>query len=227
MKLSVRFAQRWASNNQHNHRKKLAMHTQPHISRNDFLFAGINGLLFGLMLPVIVGNGTTYEIPLALSAISFALLAVCGVGVGYILSRIKPFFFQLAKFGATGAANFAIDIGVLSLLINITEITRGIEFTLFKAIAFLTATVNGYLWNKYWSFGDRSSDDLGTEFSKFLTVSGIGFFLNVGIASLLNNIIGQHVSIDPRLWTTISAAIASVAVIMWNFLGYKFLVFKR
>lgn len=197
------------------------------LSPYDLLFAGVNGFIFGLMVPIVAKASLSVEISLILSGLTFSAVAISGILVGYILYHIKPFFFQLSKFCATGAANFAIDLGVLNLFIVITGVTRGFEFGMFKAIAFVVATLNSYAWNKYWSFGDRADSDINRELAKFMTISGLGFVLNVSVASFMNNIIGQFVAIDPRIWATISAVIASISVIVWNFLGYKFLVFKK
>ena len=97
------------------------------LTSRDILFAAINGLIFGALLPVVLKN-----MNIAISAnkgfviaIAFTLLAAVGVYIGYLLSKYIKVFFQIAKFGAVGAANFAVDIGILNLLIFITGIAAG------------------------------------------------------------------------------------------------------
>lgn len=68
------------------------------------------------------------------------------------------------------------------------------------------------------------------EFLQFLVVSVIGFFINVGTASLVVNVIGPIGpvgGVSPVLWANIGAVIATLASMTWNFLGYKFIVFKN
>lgn len=202
----------------------------------DILFAAINGAIFGLMLTFVLANMdvSSFTLPVIgeitlsplLSTFIFAIVGVIAVLAGALLSYIKPFFFQLSKFGVVGISNTAIDFGILNLLIMVTGIYAGIAYSIFKIISFLGATVNSYLWNKFWSFEDHSRDDLKEEFLKFITVSGIGIVINVGVASLIN-MVGPYGDIDPKGWANISAAIATITVLTWNFLGYKLFVFKK
>ena len=45
--------------------------------------------------------------------------------------------------------------------------------------------------------------------------------------SLINNGGWNHAAVSARAWANIAAVGASVAAIVWNFLGYKFIVFRR
>ena len=201
------------------------------LTKKDIFFAGINGAIFGLLLPVVMRSfNVSNQPPYLLMVVFFILLAIIGVLVGYFLAKnIKPFFFQLTKFGATGAANFAVDIGILALLVIIFYPQGNIpttSFAIFKTISFVLATINSYIWNKYWSFQDKESSDILQEFGKFILVSSIGLVLNVIVATIVKSLHGLT-DLDPKTWAAISAMVASVAVLTWNFIGYKFLVFKK
>ncbi|MBI2507244.1 MAG: GtrA family protein [Candidatus Niyogibacteria bacterium] len=135
-------------------------------------------------------------------------------------------FKQFAKFFAVGLLNTAIDFGVLNLLIFITDITSGIYFSVFKAASFIVASVNSYIWNRLWVFGSREKRT-GREFAQFLTVSIIGAALNVGAASFVVNYITPQFGFGPKLWANIGAVAGTAAGLIWNFLGYKFVVFKE
>jgi putative flippase GtrA len=202
------------------------------LTKRDLLFGGINGLVFGLLLPVVMKSfNVTNQPPYLLTVGFFVSLAVVGVYVGYLLSKVKFFFFQLAKFGATGAANFALDIGVLSALIFIFYPQTGaiiptLFYALFKIISFTLANINSYLWNKFWSFEDKHKKDTAREFGKFILVSVIGLIINATVATSINSLQGQMVA-DPKTWAAVSAILASIVGMGWNFIGYKFLVFKK
>lgn len=203
--------------------------TKISISSKDILFGAINGLIFGALLPVVLKN---MNISVSASksviiAVFFALLAAAGIYIGYLLSKIIPFFFQFAKFGAIGAANFAVDIGILNLLIFLSGVAVGIPYTIFKVISFTFAVTNSYLWNKFWAFKKESTKETGKEFFQFIVISIIGLILNAVIASFLVNVMGPLGSIKVKTWASVSAAFASVCVMAWNFVGYKFWVFKK
>jgi len=199
------------------------------INKGDIVYASINGLIFGVLIPVVLKNlGMQMTLPkYVVIAIFFMVLAAIGVYIGYLLSKVFGFFFQLAKFGAVGAANFAVDFGVLNLLIFITGVANGWGFTLFKSISFIVAVTNSFFWNKKWTFGKKGQKDTGREFAQFLLVSVIGLLLNAGLASLIVNLIGPLGGIGLKTWANIGTAAASIFVLVWNFLGYKFFVFKK
>ena len=199
----------------------------------DLFFASINGLFIGIFAPFIFQN-IRVALPVSHTIFAFVLTVVCvlGIAVGYFLSRLSPklgFFFQLAKFGLIGTTNFVVDLGIFSLFIWATGITEGSPIIFFKVISVSVAIINSYIWNKFWSFGEQETDEatLRKQFLQFLAVSVSGLVLNTAITSSLINFVGGAVSIAPATWATISSAIASVVVLSWNFIGYKFFVFKR
>ncbi len=154
-------------------------------------------------------------------------LAAIGVYGTFRLGRRHPVLFQFGKFITIGLSNSAIDFGILNLLIFLTEVERGYLYSLFKAVSFTVAVTNSYLWNKFWTFDSHEAKETGRQFFQFLIISSVAFGINVMIASFIVNIIGPVGEISPRLWANIGAFIAIVISVFWNFLGYKFIVFKR
>jgi putative flippase GtrA len=61
-------------------------------------------------------------------------------------------------------------------------------------------------------------------------VSCVGFAINVGIAYMVVNVVSNSFSgldIPDKLWGNIGAVAATAASMVWNFIGYKFIVFKK
>ncbi len=154
-------------------------------------------------------------------------LATLGVYVTFHLGRRRPVLFQFGKFITIGLSNTAIDFGILNLLILLTNVERGYLYSLFKAFSFIVAVTNSYLWNKFWAFESPETKGTGKQFIQFIIISGVGFGINVASASFVVNVIGPVGEISPRLWANIGAFAAIVISIFWNFLGYKFIVFKK
>jgi len=154
------------------------------------------------------------------------LLATFGVYSTFRLGRRNPLFFQFGKFLTIGLSNTSIDFGILNLLMFLTNIESGYLYSLFKAVSFLVAVINSYFWNKFWTF-ENTGTAIGKEVLQFITISGIGFGINVIVASFIVNVIGSVGGISPRLWANIGAFAAILISVFWNFLGYKFVVFKK
>lgn len=134
---------------------------------------------------------------------------------------------QAAKFVLVGILNTLLDFGVLNLLIFASGISSGFGYSLFKGASFTVAVVNSYFLNKLWTFKNQGEGKAKKEFVQFFIVSFIGFSINVGIASLVVNIISPQFGLGPKLWANVGAICATFAAMTWNFLGYKFIVFKN
>ena len=75
----------------------------------------------------------------------------------------------------------------------------------------------------------------GKKFSQFFIVSIIGMLINVTTATIvitylqtpITNILGISLLESKQLWVTISALTGTAVGLLWNFVGYKFIVFKK
>ena len=147
--------------------------------------------------------------------------------LAYVLGKRFLFVFQLAKFALVGALNNFIDLGILSILMALSGISSGWAYSLFKAISFIGGTTNSYFWNKLWTFEKKESQERKKEIFKFFIVAGVGFAINVIIASLVVNVLGPQFGLSARVWGILGAVVATLCGMTWNFLGYKFVVFKK
>jgi putative flippase GtrA len=146
------------------------------------------------------------------------------------LVRKYPIIPQFARFVLIGFMNFFVDIAVLNLLMFMSGISTGTHYTVFKAISFLVAVTFSYFFNKYWTFKDKTKTQQVRQFSQFLFVSIIGMLINVTAASVFVNYIAPTVTfitLSGKLWGNLGAVCGSAAGLLWNFVGYKFWVFKK
>ncbi len=146
-----------------------------------------------------------------------------------ILSRVcNPVFLkQFLKFVVVGIINTAVDFLVLNLEIVLTGITEGPALFALNAISFGIATTNSYFLNKYWTFKDKTQKAQGTKFAQFLIISIIGAIINSSIVYLGATFIEPLFGLSPQLWANVVKIFATGASLIWNFLGYKFIVFKK
>lgn len=153
------------------------------------------------------------------------VLFLFGVLVAGFLAKILRIFYQLAKFVEVGFLNTVIDFGILNLLIWLTGITGGFAIAPLNAISFLCATTNSYFWNKFWTF-KKVGTTPGKEFVQFLIISTIGIGMNTGIVVAGTSLISPFFGLSAGAWANLMKLLATFVAMVWNFLGYKFVVFK-
>jgi putative flippase GtrA len=157
----------------------------------------------------------------------FPILALIGLWICYLLGKKFFWIFQLGKFFLTGSFITAVDVWVLNFLMWVSGIVMGFWFSVFKGISFLIATAVKYLGSKFWIFEKFEVGITLKEISQFLLVTLIGLGINVGVAVFLVNILGPLFEMTKISWASISGIIAAFCTAIWNFLGYKFIVFKK
>jgi len=199
------------------------------LSKRDYLFSLIIGLLDGLILLFIINK--TPDLYFKLAGISnyfwalpliVAIAALIGI---LIFAAIN--LFQIAKFLVAGTLNVFVDTFFSKVLMLAFNIFDGPIALVFKAISFSIATVNSYLWNKFWTFEKKETQGAGKEFVKFYLVTAIGLCINVGAFHIVINVIKPQFGLSVSLWALVGTIVAALASAVWNFLSYKIIVFKK
>jgi len=155
------------------------------------------------------------------------------VGVGFVCAVIQSFPWNRTW-------TFGGETGV-SLWKNVVRLflvgCLGIAALLFVALASRFSApawsylifLAGYLVAEelFWKgFGFHMSDwdHVGHSFTIFFIVTGIGFFIQSGLSALLSTHIHvTHTDLDKNIATALATGVSMV----WNFLGYKVVVFKK
>ena len=141
-------------------------------------------------------------------------------------SRKNPLFVEIRRFGVVGLINTVVDLMVLNTLIFFTHLGRtGIWFSVFKGISFLVAVLNSYLINHAWTFAGSGGRRSATQAGQFLLVSLFGAVINIGSASYVASFILPPSGIV-KYWPSIAALAGTAVALIFNFLGYKHIVFS-
>jgi len=185
------------------------------------------GVAVGLLVqPILTNIGATPAMATRLAVFAaFLILGPLGVFVGYQLGKIKSVLYQFTKFAAVGTLNTLINLGVLNLLIAMTGIASGYGYSWFVLIGFLLATTNSFIWNKLWTFGDTSGVQTKQTLA-FYALTAVGAVINVGVASFIVNGLPSP-GFPAAVWANVGGLVGVAASFLWNFLGYKFFVFKK
>ncbi|MEX2090571.1 MAG: GtrA family protein [Candidatus Paceibacterota bacterium] len=199
-------------------------------SKKDLLFSVITGLITGFAawkIFVFLGQPEVYGVSVIWLQILVPVFWVMGVNLGYFLGRWFGFFNQFGKFAAIGFTNAAVDFGILNLFIAKTGETAGTMYAVFKGTSFIVATFHSYVWNKYWAFDAGQSHGRREEFLKFFSIALLALLINVGIASFVVNFVPPVTGLDNRVWANIGAVVASAAALLFSFVGFRMVVFKK
>ncbi len=209
------------------------------ITKRDIRNIVIIGVLVGLLVqPVILNLGAKIgqDLPVPFLALqiavflAFAILAPVALYIASIVARWVPIVYQIAKFGAVGSLNSFVDFGVLNtlLLLFLSGTQSGALYNVFVGISFIAATTNSYIWNKAWTFNSGEKVERSVkEAVTFYAMTTLVFLVHVSVASYIVNTIGPRTGFSPAAWANIGKLFGIISGMTFNFLSYKFIVFRK
>ena len=155
------------------------------------------------------------------------ILALIAVYIAYLIGRKIFIVFQFAKYATVGFANTAVDFGILNLLMWATGIYSGKMIIVLNSLAFLLAVIHSYLWNKFWAFKTRGRGGVSGQFLQFLAVTIVGILINGAIVYIISTWVTPMFDLSDVAWANAAKVVATVVSLIWNFIGYKFIVFRK
>lgn len=202
-------------------------------TKRDFFLVSIIGILFGLLLIPILENikpafWDLNFINVFLLVAGFFIFANLSLAVAGLLGKKHYALWQFAKYGAGGALSAMLDMGLLNLLSLIFNIFSGPLIIVLNSFSIYAAMTNSYFWNKLWAFKKEGGGIFNLrEYLKFIGVT-LGSLV---IGSLMVYFTTTHISapagISEQLWENIAKLISIPFVVAWNFVLYKFVIFKQ
>lgn len=156
------------------------------------------------------------------------IISLICLWLAYLIGRKILFVFQAAKFLLVGALATVIDLKIFELLVWGFSLVLSANYLIIpKVISFILSTCAKYWGNKYWAFEHSSKENQGQEIIKFFTVTLIGLLADVGFFFYFVKILGPQFGTPLEVWIKLSVILAAACAAAWNFLGYKFIVFKK
>ena len=127
---------------------------------------------------------------------------------------MKLIIFQATKHIIVGIFATLVDLLFFEILIWVFPAGA----LIIKAVSFIASTLIKYGGNKYWAFEQHQKEYWQKEAMVFFFITLVGLGIDItAFFYLTHQLIGQAVSV----------LLAAVIAGAWNFLGYKFLVFKK
>ena len=212
------------------------------MTKKDYYLSLLAGFLIGLLLlPILRAAKPELYDRLFIAIVPFFLIGTpLGIAIAHRIGTKISAIWQIAKFAVIGVLNTLVDLGTLSLLIFLFRKIFVIEstdiifpllgitiYSIYKSASFIAANINSYYWNKYWTFDQSIKEKTRAEFLQFFAVSLVGFLINVTVASVVFKSVTPFAGFNSDQWGLIGAAAGSILGLVWNFVGYKFIVFKK
>jgi len=195
----------------------------------DIILAIITGLGVGFLFTWLLKNSKFYLPFLSWTLpLFFPFLALFCLWIAYLIGKKYLFVYQLAKFLLIGACFAIFDLIILNILMERFGIRKEeeLKYALFVTISFVIATTAKYIFDKYWAFEQKEKRELGKEFLKFFIITLISGGIQVGSASLIFSAIAPFF-VNELIAGNIGKIGGITLASAWNFVGYKFFVFKK
>ena len=121
---------------------------------------------------------------------------------------------QLFRYAIVGGVSFVVDYGLLYLL---TE-RVGLHYILSATISFITGLIVNYLISIHWVFRTHKLQNRTTEFLLYAIIGIVGLFFNNLLLYVFTDCVQLHY--------LISKLVAAAIVLIWNFVGRKWILFR-
>lgn len=204
--------------------------------KKDYFLITFIGVAFALFaIPILknlnIGSFKISVMTVVELIVFFGVFANIALWIASLIAKKIPVFLQIAKFAAVGAFNTFLDWGIVNLLMALTQIFLGPWYIVFNCISFIAANSGSYFWNKYWTFSSNGQKSEGS-FIQFFSVTLVGLLIKVsvayGIVSFFNrNYLGHPSATELGRVANIGLVCGTLLALVWNFIGYKFFVFKE
>lgn len=143
---------------------------------------------------------------------------------------------RFIKFAIVGVFGAVVDFTVLNVLQNSLLVpeppSQDMKVALATGVAFTTAVMSNYLWNRYWTFPDSRSRSAGRQLFQFFVVSIVGLLFRlvfVGVSYGFFGNLGDSIlpgTMEPtainQLGSNIAQAISIGIVMFWNFFANRY-----
>lgn len=122
---------------------------------------------------------------------------------------------QLLRYLISGATVVVTELGVLYVFTDLFHLWY--EFSLI--IAFIVALCTSFTLQKFWTFQDKETSRVHIQASSYALVQ----LLNLGINAIALYVLVQFA----HMWYILAQLLISAFIALWNFVIYKFIIFKR
>ena len=132
-----------------------------------------------------------------------------GDGAARILKM--PLILQFVKFGIVGVSNTLISFAVYTLLLKVF----GVWYVAASGIGFAVGAVNGFLWNRAWTFRGHVGDALTPV--RWFVVQSCGLLVDLALVYVFVDGVGLDELVGQAMTTVIVTVLTFFVNRAWTF----------
>ena len=137
------------------------------------------------------------------------------------MKDLKPLAFEFMRYLLVGGSAFLIDFGVLVLSYNVLPELSGYRLYVATALGFIAGLIFNYIFSIVFVFHAARQSNVGRTVGAFLMFTFIGV-VGLGLTEL-----GMYAGTELlHIHYMLVKIVITGIVLMWNYLGRKFFVFK-
>lgn len=125
-----------------------------------------------------------------------------------------PLILQFVKFGIVGVSNTLISFAVYILLLKVF----GVWYLAASGIGFAVGAVNGFLWNRAWTFRGHVGDALTPV--RWFVVQSCGLLVDLGLVYVFVDGLGLDELVGQVMTTMIVTVLTFLVNRAWTFRGH-------
>lgn len=136
------------------------------------------------------------------------------VGDGAARILRMPLILQFVKFGIVGVSNTLISFAVYTLLLKVF----GVWYVAASGIGFAVGAVNGFLWNRAWTFRGHVGDALTPV--RWFVVQSCGLLVDLALVYVFVDGVGLDELVGQAMTTAIVTVLTFFVNRAWTFRGH-------
>lgn len=131
---------------------------------------------------------------------------------------------QFGRYVVVGALSALLDAGLLALAVRATGVSQGVALVLLSTGSFSVGLLNSYWWNARWTFGVATKS--AARFAAFVMVNVVALGITDLVIYLATSIQHPWLGTSSVVHVMEAKAVALAVAGIWNFLAFKYLVFR-
>ena len=138
-----------------------------------------------------------------------------------LYERFDVLVHELGKFGAVGAFNYVLDVGLFNLLVLGPLDERPLTA---KAISTVVSVTSSYFMNRNWTFRHRPGTGVARGYALFILLSAIGLGIMLGCLAFSEYVLDQRSLLARNIAGNVVGVALAMVFRFWSFKRWVFLL---